>query len=176
LTLLRAALSLRRARPVFAASHPLGDLTRDFAVSVLACSCTRSGVLKNDLPITNSVSRGESMTKLFSIASVAAVLLVSAVTTKADDAAQEAKIKANLDKLPAADRAVAEAQKFCAVQTGNRLGSMGPPIKLEIEGKPVFLCCGGCKDHALANPKQTLATAEKLKAANAPKPKSATTN
>jgi len=36
---------------------------------------------------------------------------------------------------------------------------MGPPIKVVIEGQPVFLCCGGCKTKALAEPEATLAKA-----------------
>jgi hypothetical protein len=100
------------------------------------------------------------------------MLFVSAMVVTAADADQEAKIKANLDKLPAADRPLAEAQKLCPIKADSRLGSMGAPIKLMIEDKPVFICCGGCKEKALAYPKETLATVEKLKAANAPKPKS----
>jgi hypothetical protein len=44
-------------------------------------------------------------------------------------AALEEKIQANLEKLPAEDRALAEQQKFCASETDQRLGSMGVPIK-----------------------------------------------
>jgi hypothetical protein len=39
---------------------------------------------------------------------------------------------------------------------------MGPPVKLTIEGKTVFLCCSGCRKKALSNPKETLATVEEL--------------
>jgi hypothetical protein len=109
------------------------------------------------------------MSRMLGIALAAVFMLTIATLATAAD---EAKIKANLDKLPAADRTLAEAQKFCAIENKSRLGSMGAPIKLMIEDKPVFICCGGCKEKALANPKQTLATVEKLKAANAPKPKS----
>jgi hypothetical protein len=75
----------------------------------------------------------------------------------------EAKIKAAMAKLSEADRKLADAQRYCAAETENRLGSMGAPVKLEVEGKPVFLCCGGCKEGALADPKATLAEVEKLK-------------
>jgi hypothetical protein len=46
----------------------------------------------------------------------------------------------------------------------HRLGSMGTPVKVVISGKPVFLCCEGCREKALADPDGTLAKAEKLKA------------
>ena len=53
------------------------------------------------------------------------------------------KIRANLGKLSAADRALAQAQKTCPV-TDLPLGSMGVPIKVDVEGRDVFLCCAGC--------------------------------
>jgi Cu(I)/Ag(I) efflux system membrane fusion protein len=78
--------------------------------------------------------------------------------------AQEAKIKTALDKLSPEDRRLAEAQKYCPIQQQNRLGSMGKPFKVLLKGKRVFLCCDGCVDDARADPDQTLATVEKLKA------------
>ena len=57
---------------------------------------------------------------------------------------KEAKIKASLDQLDPADRKLAEEQKYCAVETENRLGSMSKPIKVMIKDQPVFLCCKGC--------------------------------
>ena len=46
-------------------------------------------------------------------------------------------------------------QKFCPIQK-TRLGSMGKPARIEIEGQPVFLCCSGCADEARKDPKTTL--------------------
>lgn len=48
-----------------------------------------------------------------------------------------------LDLSPA-DRALAEAQRVCPV-TKLPLGSMGPLLRLETDGKPVFLCCPACR-------------------------------
>ena len=79
----------------------------------------------------------------------------------ADD---EAKIKVNLAKLPEADRKVAEAQRYCAVEDDDRLGSMGVPVKVLIKDQPVFLCCKGCAKKANADPDKTLAKAKELKA------------
>ena len=78
----------------------------------------------------------------------------------------EKKIAANLAQLDAADRALAEAQRFCAVENDGRLGSMGPPVKVMVNDKPVFLCCDGCRDEALADPEKTLAKVESLKEIN----------
>ena len=68
---------------------------------------------------------------------------------------QEAKLQAALAKLSDADQTLALAQKFCPIQK-TRLGSMGKPDRIEIEGQPVFLCCSGCADDARAEPKKTL--------------------
>jgi hypothetical protein len=77
--------------------------------------------------------------------------------------ADDADIRANLAKLNAEDRQLAEAQKFCAVEKENRLGEMGEPFKVMVKGEPVFLCCKGCRKQALADPEKTLAAVETLK-------------
>jgi membrane fusion protein, copper/silver efflux system len=74
----------------------------------------------------------------------------------------EGRIAAALAKLVPEDRRQAEEQKFCAVLRRSRLGSMGAPIKLMIEGRPVFLCCEGCRDKALENPSTTLNAVDSL--------------
>jgi hypothetical protein len=76
---------------------------------------------------------------------------------------KEAAIQANLAKLSPEDRKSAEAQKFCAIQTKNRLGSMGTPVKITVKGKPVFLCCNMCVSKAQAEPDKTLASVADLK-------------
>jgi Cu(I)/Ag(I) efflux system membrane fusion protein len=75
----------------------------------------------------------------------------------------EAEIQTNLAKLKPEDRRLAEAQRFCAVQQENRLGSMGVPVKVMVKGRPVFLCCDGCEREALDHSERTLAAVEKLK-------------
>jgi hypothetical protein len=77
---------------------------------------------------------------------------------------KEATIRANLAKLPEKDRKLAEAQKWCAVETDDRLGAMGVPIKIMIQDQPVFLCCKGCVDQALKSPEKTLARVKELQA------------
>ncbi len=77
---------------------------------------------------------------------------------------EEAKVKANLAKLSAEDRTVAEAQGYCPILQHNQLGAMGKPLKVLVKGQPVFLCCKGCKEEALANADQTLADVAKMKA------------
>lgn len=75
---------------------------------------------------------------------------------------EAATIKANLAKLSAEDRELAEAQGFCPIMLKNRLGVMGPPIKVMVKDQPVFVCCKGCTRKALANPDRTLQVVAQL--------------
>jgi hypothetical protein len=81
-------------------------------------------------------------------------------------AAREKKIEANRAKLSAEDRALVDEQDCCAVQTRNKLGGMGVPMKVLVKGQPVFLCCEGCKSTAEEDPDKTLKTVAELKARN----------
>jgi hypothetical protein len=89
---------------------------------------------------------------------------IAAVKSLKEKVQAAADKNAAFAKLSPADRRLAEAQGFCAVMADSSLGSMGVPIKVMVKDQPVFLCCAGCKRKALANPDQTLATVEKLKA------------
>jgi hypothetical protein len=75
----------------------------------------------------------------------------------------EAKIISNLAALAPSDRVLAESQRFCPVLPSSRLGSMGTPVKLDVGGEPVFVCCSGCKKKALSNPAETLTTVKQLR-------------
>lgn len=74
----------------------------------------------------------------------------------------ESDVTANLGKLAAEDRALAEAQRLCPV-TDEPLGSMGVPIKLDIKGQPVLICCKACQKKAERDPDATLAKLAELK-------------
>lgn len=78
-------------------------------------------------------------------------------------APSEKKIAEALARLSREDRGAAAAQRYCVMEPANRLGSMGTPVKLVVDGKTVFVCCKGCVKRAQANPKATLASAKKLK-------------
>ncbi len=81
--------------------------------------------------------------------------------------AEEGRIVHSIAQLPEEERALAIAQKFCVVEDKSRLGYMGKPHKILVEGQPVYLCCAGCEEEALKDPKATLAKVEKLKQAAA---------
>jgi multidrug efflux pump subunit AcrA (membrane-fusion protein) len=85
--------------------------------------------------------------------------------TRDQKESEDAKVRANLAKLNPEDRRLAEAQGNCPIQEENRLGVMGPPVKIVLNGRPVFLCCKGCETDAREHPEKTLAKVEDLKAA-----------
>ncbi len=53
------------------------------------------------------------------------------------------------------DRQSAIKQHFCPV-SGEMLGTMGAPEKVEVDGQSVWICCDGCKDKLLADPQKYL--------------------
>lgn len=66
------------------------------------------------------------------------------------------KMKAELAKLSEGDRTSAEKQHMCPV-SGVMLGAMGAPIKVDVKGQDVWICCDGCKDKLMATPDEYLA-------------------
>ncbi len=81
----------------------------------------------------------------------------------ADADGQSDEERQNIAKLPAADRKIADIQRVCPI-TDMPLGSMGVPYKMIVEGKPLFLCCEGCKGKVAEDPQAAL---EKTRTANA---------
>ena len=73
---------------------------------------------------------------------------------------QDAEITAALAELTVEDRALATKQQICPV-SGEALGSMGAPVKIDVKGQPVFICCEGCRDKLLATPDEYLAKLKK---------------
>ncbi len=80
------------------------------------------------------------------------------------------EVAAERAKLSAQDRALVDAQELCAVSNDERLGSMGAPIKLDIQGQAVFVCCKSCQRKAEADPEKTLKIVAELKAKKAAAP------
>lgn len=66
------------------------------------------------------------------------------------------KMKVELVKLSPEDAASAEKQHFCPV-SGDMLGTMGAPIKVDVNGRQVWICCEGCRESLLENPEEYLA-------------------
>ncbi len=70
------------------------------------------------------------------------------------------KMAAELAKLSPEDAASAEKQHICPV-SGEMLGTMGAPIKLDVKGQQVWICCEGCRKELLENPDEYLAKLNK---------------
>ncbi len=66
------------------------------------------------------------------------------------------KMKVELAKLSPEDAASAQKQHICPV-SGEMLGAMGAPIKVDVNGQQVWICCEGCKDDLLKSPEEYLA-------------------
>jgi len=66
------------------------------------------------------------------------------------------KMKAELAKLSPEDAESAEKQHMCPV-SGEMLGTMGAPQKIDVNGRNVWICCDGCKDQLLEKPDEYLA-------------------
>jgi uncharacterized protein (TIGR03000 family) len=70
---------------------------------------------------------------------------------------------AELAKLSPEDRQLAQQQGYCAVQERVRLGSLGPIVKVMVQGQPVFVCSPACEQAVRKNETQILKKAEQLK-------------
>ncbi len=85
---------------------------------------------------------------------------VPEVVAASSSGEESSQIAAELAKLSAADRAIAQQQKMCPV-ADMPLGSMGVPIKVDVNGRAVFICCEGCRESLLAEPEKYLAKLSK---------------
>jgi Cu(I)/Ag(I) efflux system membrane fusion protein len=71
-----------------------------------------------------------------------------------------AKMKAELAKLSPEDAASAEKQHICPV-SGEMLGTMGLPVKVDVNGNQIWICCEHCKESIQKDPEKYLAKLEK---------------
>ena len=81
-------------------------------------------------------------------------------TPEDEDAKLAAVLAALAGSRPPTGRSAKAIARFCRRTSSDRWVSRS---KLMIDGQPVFLCCSGCKEKALAEPAETLAKVEKLK-------------
>ena len=66
------------------------------------------------------------------------------------------EVIAALSKLSDGDREMAKRQRICPVAM-ELLGSMGTPKKVDVDGRPIFICCEGCRSGLLKEPEKYLA-------------------
>ena len=69
---------------------------------------------------------------------------------------------AEIKKLPAEDHEFAIAQAVCPV-SGENLGSMDVPLKVNAEGRDFYICCKGCEKKVKSDPKSVLAKLDAAK-------------
>ena len=72
------------------------------------------------------------------------------------DGGDAGKIAAALAELSPDDAASAEKQRNCLV-SGEPLGSMGAPKKVDVKGTDVWICCDHCEEKLLQSPDEYLA-------------------
>lgn len=87
---------------------------------------------------------------------------------KKDPAADDAQVEKTIGKMAPEDRALIKAQRFCPVLDRARLALDGPPVKVILDGKTVFLCCEACLPMAKTDPAKTLRKVRSLQEAAAP--------
>jgi YHS domain-containing protein len=104
---------------------------------------------------------------LFAFSAVGAMALTGCSKEPADssapaangaaaDVASPSDVPAAFADLSVEDRAAALAQKICPV-SGGPLGEMGTPIKVDVNGRDVFICCESCQEPLLKDPDKYLA-------------------
>jgi hypothetical protein len=79
--------------------------------------------------------------------------------SSAEAGSAAADVAKGLAELSPVDRDAAVKQSVCPV-SGERLGSMGKPMKVTVKGQTVFLCCPGCEEDLRKEPDKFL---DKLK-------------
>lgn len=77
----------------------------------------------------------------------------------------DAEVKVMLATLGADDQLRAEQQKYCPVMPDTRLGEMGPPQKVLLNGETMFLCCKNCVKIAQDDPARAVAQMRELREA-----------
>jgi Cu(I)/Ag(I) efflux system membrane fusion protein len=75
---------------------------------------------------------------------------------QAADVQFTADMLSEIEKLPPDDRELAMKQQICPISEAP-LGSMGVPIKVDVEGAPIFICCEGCRKELLRTPEKYIA-------------------
>jgi hypothetical protein len=80
-----------------------------------------------------------------------------------NQSSKNSKIEDAFAKLSQEDRDAAIRQKICPV-SDEPLGSMGPPIKVPVQGRDVYICCAGCADFLKEEPDKYLAKLAKPEA------------
>ena len=150
--------------------YPVRGTTDAAGVSCLSLPIdltrVRDGDMRVMFDLTNLPIAEEPRTKFtqtFALTQLPSPAQVAALT----DADRNTKLSPRAPRRPtkprvvvadatAADAAAIRAQGTCPVMN-TRLGGHGQPIKLLVDGKPLFVCCKGCIQQVKKNPQHYLA-------------------
>jgi YHS domain-containing protein len=125
-------------------TYPLFAVSAAFLISMVVAGCTGSAVNTNSA----SDAKSEPVTKQ------------DAGNLAQDTASSKTDSVSHLAELSAEDRALAEKQQICPV-SGQKLGAMGKPYKVILNGRTVFLCCESCEADLKKDPDKYLAKLSK---------------
>ena len=114
-----------------------------------------SGLGEGDRVVTRGNFLLDSQYQLTGRTSLLATGDAGGDSSRSEAAGFTAEERANLDMLSPEDRGLAASQRVCPV-TGEKLGSMGKPYKMELSGRVIFLCCQGCEGQVKADPAAAL--------------------
>lgn len=132
-------------------------------------------IMKDKVSIASGIKPGEQVVasgvfmldSTFNIQGKVSLIDPNRAATKnesqlAKDSAEAKEIEESFALLSAEDRKLAEEQVICPV-TEVRLGTMGmgAPIRVDVEGTPVMICCEGCRRGLLKDPQKHFAILEK---------------
>ncbi len=126
---------------------PIKVMVNDQPVFVCCNGCTKQAAKEADATLKKVADLRSG--KKQDVEKKSAATNTASPSAKSAMSPKQEKIAKALAKLSPEDRAAAEKQRLCVVMKKSELGSMGVPIKLMQDGKPLFLCCEGCVDAAL---------------------------
>ncbi len=157
------------------AEMPLGSMGTPGKVDVngtsvfICCEGCREDLLQNPvkyLTVLKDYSKTQSGNKTVPVPGLqvptfdAPQILIPVPQINSDSPQEEAAIAQAFEKLSVNDRKLAKKQRICPVAE-MPLGSMGTPIKIDVKGRKVFICCEGCREDLLNNPVKYLAVLPK---------------
>ena len=124
------------------------------------CSDTIIGCLWLQYPYRNNYPRSEKLTTLWEqLPTTSTHHKITRPAHVIDARGQKTdteKMTEALAEFSPADRDSAMKQHFCPV-SGDMLGTIGPPEKVDVSGTPDWICCDGCREKLLANSEKYVA-------------------
>ncbi len=157
------------------AEMPLGSMGTPGKVDVngtpvfICCEGCREDLLQDPvkyLTVLKNYSKTQSGDKTIPVPALqvpsfdAPQILMPVPQINSESTQEEAAIARAFEKLSVTDRKLAKKQRICPVAE-MPLGSMGTPIKIDVNGRKVFICCEGCREDLIKNPVKYLAVLPK---------------